>query len=131
MAYLCYGSGQDCEYIGGSGWYSLFALRPLRDGHTLGSSTASSRATTTSGSRQGSQTQQNLPHLAGTTYQGITPTATKSPSVTSSKGRTTPVVQQNPLQAFLDVRLIGIRAILGTILLVLGVIGFIVLARRM
>jgi hypothetical protein len=97
----------------------------------VGSSTTVSGAATTSGSRQGTQTLPNKPNVAGTTYQGMTPTPTKQPSVTRPKAGTTPIVQQNPLQAFLDVRLIGIRAILGTILLALGVIGFIVLARRM
>ncbi len=97
----------------------------------VGNSTASSGATTTSGSRQGTQTPPNKPNFAGPTYQGMTPTPTKGQSVASPKGHTAPIVQQNPLQAFLDVRLIGIRAILGTILLALGIVGFIVLARRM
>lgn len=98
----------------------------------VGSSTASSGGTSTnSGTGPGKTTPQFV--TPRTSYKGITPTATstKGPSVTSPRRSTTPVVQQNPLQAFLDVRLIGIRAILGTILLVLGVIGFIVLARRM
>ena len=96
----------------------------------VGGSTPSSGATTTSGSGQGTPTQPNRPN---TVYRGITPTITPTngQSVTSPKGGTTPVVQQNPLQAFLDVRMVGIRAILGTILLMLGIIGFIVLARRM
>ena len=99
----------------------------------VGSSTATSGATTTSGNGPSKTTPQNKPNFTGTTFQGATPspTSTKGPSVTSPNGHTTPVVQQNPLQAFLDVRLVAIRAILGTILLVLGVIGFIVLARRM
>ena len=96
----------------------------------VGGSTTSSGATTTSGNGQGTPTQPNRPNSV---YRGTTPTLTPTngQSVTSPKGGTTPIVQQNPLQAFLDVSMIWTRAILGTILLVLGVIGFVVLARRM
>ena len=97
----------------------------------VGGSTTSSGASTTSNSGPGKTTPQFV--TPRTVYKGITPTATstKGQTVTSPNSRTAPTVQQNPLQAFLDVRLIGIRAILGTILLVLGVVGFIVVARRM
>ncbi len=93
----------------------------------VGGDTTSSGASTTSSGGLGKTTPQFV-----TPRTSITPTATstKGQTVTSPKGHTT-TVQQNPLQAFLDVRLIGIRAILGTILLVLGVIGFVVVARRM
>ncbi len=99
----------------------------------VGGSTASSGAATTSGSRQGTQTLPNKPNVAGTTYQGMTPTLTptKAPSVTSPDSHTN-TVQQNPFSIFLtlfDVNMIRTRAILGTILLVLGIAGFMMVRR--
>lgn len=80
----------------------------------------------------------NTPHVVtqpqGTKSQEVTPTPTKGPSVTSPNKNEQKPVQQNPLQAFLiffTIGMAGTRAIIGTILLALGIIGFAVLAGRM
>ena len=93
--------------------------------------TTSSGGQTTSGSEQGTQTQSNKPNFAGTT-QGMTPTPTTGQTPTTPNGHTT-AVQQDQLQAFLmffyDAKLVAIRAVIGTILLALGIIGFMMVRR--
>ncbi len=111
----------------------VFLLSGLSGMVTLHGGTTNSGTSTTAsnGSSSGGSTPQNIPHLVGTTYQGMTPSPTSTPgsSVTGRDPNGHPVVQQNPLQSFFSVDMIGTRALLGTLLLVLGIIGFIILRR--
>ncbi|GAC1389469.1 MAG: hypothetical protein NVSMB38_03790 [Ktedonobacteraceae bacterium] len=72
------------------------------------------------------------PHMQGTEHQDMTPspTPTTVPSVRSTHKNANNTAHQNqlqPLLAIFDVSMAGSRAILGIVLLVLGIIGFIVL----
>ena len=110
----------------------VFLLSGLFGMVTLHGGTATSTTSTTASSgSSGGSTPQNIPHLAGTTYQGMTPspTPTKGPAVSGRDSHGYTVVQQNPLQALFSMDMIGTRAILGTLLLVLGIIGFTVVRR--
>ncbi|GAC1406376.1 MAG: hypothetical protein NVSMB49_25980 [Ktedonobacteraceae bacterium] len=91
------------------------------------SASTSSGGSTTSGQYQGGS-QPLTPHIQGTTP---TPTPTTEPSVRGTdKHEQPPVQQQNPLQSFLAIfDLAGMRALIGILLLVLGIIGFVVVRR--
>jgi len=99
-------------------------------GHT----TSTDGASTPSDNKSSTTLPQNVPHVVGTEYRGMTPSptpATKQAATGSDKSRHTPV-QQNPLQSLLtlfDVSMGGTRAIIGIVLLVLGIIGFIMVRR--
>lgn len=103
--------------------------------HLGGGVTTSGSGTTTSHAPS-TTAPQNVPHVAGTAYERTTPTSTPTPaqSVSSPDKNEHKTTQQNPLHSFLtlfDVSMAGNRAILGVILLVLGIIGFIVVTRRL
>ncbi|GAC1433233.1 MAG: hypothetical protein NVSMB54_30400 [Ktedonobacteraceae bacterium] len=93
-----------------------------------GSATSTSSASTASGVAPSTTTPQSIPHITGTSYQGKIPTPTTGQAVTQPNPNESSV-QPNPFQALLDVNMVGTRAILGIILLVLGIIGFIVVGR--
>jgi len=99
-----------------------------------GSTTSTGGASTPSDNKPSTTLPQNVPHVVGTEYRGMTPSPTpaaKQAATGSDKSRNTPV-QQNPLQSLLtlfDVSMGGTRAIIGIVLLVLGIIGFIMVRR--
>ncbi len=86
----------------------------------------------------GSQSQSAVPHVVTpretvATVKKVTPTPTTVPSVTSPGPNNHPPAQQNqqqPLLSLLDLRLPGSRALIGIVLVVLAIIGFVVLGRR-
>ena len=91
-------------------------------------STTSSGGSITSGGASSTQPP-NMPHVI---RQGTTPSSTKGQTVTSPSSHRQVPVQQNPLQTFLtffNPSTVWIRAILGVVLLVLGIIGFIMVRR--
>ncbi len=93
-----------------------------------GSTTSSGGGISSSGGASPTQPL-NTPHI---TRQGATPSSVKGQTVTgpSSHGQTP--VQQNPFQTFLtffNPSTVWARAILGVVLLVLGIIGFVMVRR--
>ncbi len=72
------------------------------------------------------------PNMPRITRQGTTPSSTKGQTVTGSSSQRQAPVQQSPLQAFLtffNPSTVWVRAILGMILLVLGIVGFVMVRR--
>ena len=95
----------------------------------VGTSTtpARSSASTTSGNGSG----QSLPHAVVGTPEQATPTP-NGQTVTGPNPHGNTPVQQNPWQAFLalfSVSMIETRAIIGAILVVLAIVGFVVVRR--
>jgi anti-sigma factor RsiW len=76
------------------------------------------------------------PHIQGTATQGATvaPTDVTEPPVTHPNKNENGTTQQNqfqPLLTIFDIDMAGSRALLGIALLVLGIIGFVIVTRRM
>ncbi len=92
-------------------------------------STTSSGGSITSGSGANPTLAPNIPHI---TRQGTTPSSVKGQTVTSPNSHGQTPVQQSPFQVFLtffNPSTVWVRAILGTILVVLGIIGFMMMRR--
>lgn len=86
----------------------------------------------------GSQNKPSIPHVVTphetiTAVKKVTPTPTNAPSVTSPSTSNHQAAQQNqqqPLLSILNLSMPGSRALIGLVLVVLGIIGFVVLGRR-
>lgn len=86
----------------------------------------------------GSQNKPSIPHVVTphetiTAVKKVTPTPTNAPSVTSPGTSNHQAAQQNqqqPLLSILNLSMPGSRALIGLVLVVLGIIGFVVLGRR-
>lgn len=92
----------------------------------------SSASTTSSGGTSSGQNKGGLQPLTPHIQQGTTPTPTPTtePSVRGTDNHEQQPAQQNPLQSFLGIfDMAGTRAIIGILLLVLGIIGFVVVRR--
>ena len=100
---------------------------------TSTTSTSGSSSNTTATHAPGQTPHITTPLVPGNTYQGVTPspTPTQQGQSMTSANQNEPV-QQNPFQVFLTlftVSMAGTRTIIGVVLVVLGIIGFIVVRR--
>jgi len=96
--------------------------------------TSSSSSTGIPKTSQARKPQVVTPHMQGTVAKGGTATPVTRPPATSPNKNENGTAQQNPLQpllAIFDIHLAGNRALLGIALLLLGIIGFVIVTRRL